>query len=88
MEFNLGKYKIKSDERQYIVYKQDFVKESKLTKAENIGKEKWTPIAYFTSLENALKFVPQEVIRSNDDISIVMDKLEQIEAIIKGFTKE
>lgn len=83
MILNLGEYKIETDEYQYILYKKGYVKESRFTKPENVGKEKWTVIGYFTTLEYALKLVPQDIIRTNDDIFIIMEKLKQIEAIIK-----
>lgn len=62
---------------------QKIVEDSKLTKKENLGKEYWQPIAYCTSFESALKFVPQQVLRSNHDILVIKDKLEQIENFIK-----
>ena len=39
MKINIGDYKIETDERQFIVKAKTIVKESKMTKAENVGKE-------------------------------------------------
>lgn len=83
MEFNLSDYKITTDERQYILYKRGVIQDSERTKAHNVGREKWTPIAHFTRLECALKFIPQNVIKTNDDLCVVMDKLNAIEWILK-----
>lgn len=82
MKINIGDYLIETDERQFIVKAKKVVEESRLTKQENIGKEYYQPIAYCTSLNSALKFIPQQVLRSNDDITIIMDKLKQIEVDI------
>lgn len=68
MKIKLGDYLIESDERQYIVKIKKIVEESRLTKKENIGNEYWQPIAYCTTFDSALKFVPQQALRSNDDI--------------------
>lgn len=84
MKINIGDYLIETDERQFIVKAKKTVEESRFTKEENIGKEYYQPIAYCTSLNSALKFVPQQVLRSNDDILVIKEKLEQIEADIKA----
>ena len=83
MKINIGDYQITSDSLQFIVSKKGIVQESRLTKAENVGNETIKPIAYCTKFDEALKFVPQDVLRSNDDINIIMDKLNQIHEDIK-----
>lgn len=87
MKIKVGDYLIESDERQYIVKVKKIVEESRLTKKENIGNEYWQPIAYCTTFDSALKFVPQQALRSNDDISVVIDKLTQIERDIKAINE-
>lgn len=84
MKLNIGDYLIETDERQFIVKAKKTVEESRFTKEENIGKEYYQPIAYCTSLHSALKFVPQQVLKSNADIIVIKEKLEQIEADIKA----
>ncbi|GAA0107349.1 hypothetical protein [Clostridium tertium] len=84
MKINIGDYFIETDERQFIVKAKKIVEESRLAKKENIGKEYWQPIAYCTTFNSALKFVSQQALRSNDDISVVIDKLTQIERDIKA----
>ena len=83
MKLKIGDYLIETDERQFIVKTKKVVEESRLAKEENIGKEYWQPVAYCITLDSALKFIPQQVIRSNNDVSIIIGKLEQIEEIIK-----
>lgn len=83
MKINVGEYQITSDNLQFIVSRKNIVKEGVFTKEENIGKETWKPIAYCTKFEEALRFVPQDVLKSNDDINIIMDKLNEIKAIIE-----
>lgn len=88
MNLNIGDYLIETDERQYTVKIKKVVEEGINTKEENIGKEYWQSIGYFGTLKSALKFIPQQAIRSNDDISIIMDKLSQIERDIKAIDKQ
>ena len=84
MKINIGDYQITTDEKQFVVSKKSIVQEGRLTKAENIGKENYKPIAYCTTFNSALKFIPQQVLRDNDDILVIEEKLKEIEAIIKG----
>ena len=87
MKINIGDYLIETDERQFIVKAKKRVEESRFTKEENIGKEIYKPIAYCTSFNSALKFVPQDILKCNNEISIIMDKLKQIEADINALPK-
>ena len=50
-------------------------------------KDLYKTYAYCTTLSTALKFIPQQAIRDNDDISVVIDKLTQIERDIKAIDK-
>ncbi len=80
MKIKLGDYFIETDERQYKVKKY-------------IGKDKdkndlYKTYAYCTTLSGTLKFIPQQAIRDNDDISVVLDKLTQIEQDIKAITND
>ncbi|WP_455794675.1 hypothetical protein [Clostridium butyricum] len=83
MKINIGEYQITTDTLQFVVNKKTTIKESRFTKAENIGKEVFKPIAYCTTFESALKFIPQDVSRCNDEILVISEKLEQIKGIIK-----
>jgi hypothetical protein len=84
MEIKVGDYKVRTDSLQFIVEGRTIIQEGRLTKAENVGKERWQPVAYCTKLEDALKFIPQKVFRDNEDINIIKGKLEQIQADIKA----
>ncbi len=76
MKVKIGDYFIESDERQYKVkFYMGVDKE---------GNDTYKTLAYCTSIHSALKFVPQSVLKSNDDISIILKKLEQIHADIKA----
>lgn len=83
MKINIGDYQITSDNLQFIVSRKNIVKEGVFTKEENIGKETWKPIAYCGKFEEVLRFVPNDVLKTNDDIVIIKDKLDQIKADIK-----
>lgn len=84
MKINIGDYQITTDSLQFIVNKKFIIQESKFTKAENIGNEVYRPIAYCTTFNSALKFIPQQAIRDNDDIVAINEKLKEIEFVIKG----
>lgn len=79
MKIDIGNYRIISDERQFIIQSVGYVTESKVTKEENIGKEKTKNLAYYTSFKNALKYIANKIILDNDDIKIIMDKLNELE---------
>lgn len=80
-------YMICTDERQFIVQQKKIVQDSKLTKKENIGKEYWEDIAYCPSLKYALKFLYKKVLLDNDDLTVILSKLDGIENKIKEFLK-
>src|SRR5471030_1305365 len=84
MNMTIGDYKIETDNIQFIVKSKKITEEGRMTKEENVGKETWKAIAYPTTFDSALKFIPQQVIRDNNDISVIKDKLEQISADIKA----
>ena len=87
MKINIGDYQITSDNVQFIVNKKNIVKEGVFTKEENIGKEVYKPIAYCGKFEDALKFIPNDMLKTNDDIVIIKDKLDQIQEDIKAITE-
>lgn len=80
MKIKLGDYFIETDERQFKVKKY-------LGKDKDGEKDLYKTYAYCTILSTALKFIPQQAIRDNDDISVVIDKLTQIERDIKAIDK-
>ena len=83
MKINIGDYSITSDNLQFIVSRKNIVKEGVFTKEENIGKEVYKPIAYCCKFQEALSYIPNDVLKTNDDINIIKDKLDQIKADIE-----
>ena len=83
MKITIGDYLIETDERQFIVKVMGIVGDDEEIKEENRGKKYWKPIAYCTTFAGALSFIPQQVIRSNDDIEVIKQKLDQIDRDIK-----
>lgn len=79
MKIKLGDYFIETDERQYKV--------KKYIGKDKDGKDLYKSIAYCTQLCETLKFIPQQVVRSNDDISVILSKLNEIEQEIKAIDK-
>lgn len=80
MKISIGDYFIETDERQFKVKKY-------LGKDKDGEKDLYKTYAYCTTLSTAIKFIPQQVIRENDDISVVIDKLSKIERDIKAIDK-
>lgn len=81
MKINIGDYLIETDERQFVVKINKTVTDKE---SENYGQQYAQNLACCTTLNSALKFIPQQVLRSNDDITVIKEKLEQIKADIKG----
>ncbi|EHR9039721.1 hypothetical protein [Clostridium perfringens] len=79
MKIDIGDYRIISDERQFIIQSVGYVTESKVTKKENIGKEKTKNLAYYVSFKNALKYLANKIILDNGDTKIILDKLNELE---------
>lgn len=79
MNIKVGNYLIESDSLQFIV------KEKKIKQdGEKKGEEYFVNKGYCCKFEDVLKFVCDEVLRSNDDISLILDKLTQIQADIQA----
>ncbi|EJO5347168.1 hypothetical protein NRP93_001241 [Clostridium botulinum] len=80
-------YRVKTDSRQFVVQKRKVVQAGRFTKEENIGKEYWEDEAYCTSLNFALKLLRRKVLLDNDDLKVIVNKLNQLESKIDEFTK-
>ena len=87
MKIDIGDYRIISDERQFIIQSVGYVTESKVTKEENIGKEKTKNLAYYTKFKSALKYLANKIVLDNDDIKIILDKLNEHERRIDEMEK-
>ena len=83
MRATIGKFIIESDSRQYVVYERCIVNVETATKEENIGKEYNKPIGYFNHLEEAYKFIGERTVKTNDDVEIILNKLQEIINCIK-----
>ena len=81
MNIKIGDYQIASDERQFVVKEAKKVTDKE---SENYGKDYMQNVAYCTSFDSALRFIPQQVLRSNNDMTVIKDKLNQIQADIKA----
>ncbi|MCW6124741.1 hypothetical protein [Clostridium sporogenes] len=80
-------YRIKTDSRQFVVQKKKVVQAGRLTKEENIGKEYWEDEAYCTTFNFALKLLRKKILLDNDDLKVIVNKLNQLESKIDEFTK-
>ena len=88
MKIDIGAYRIISDERQFIIQSVGYVTESKVTKKENIGKEKTKNLAYYRSFKNVLKYLANKIVLDNDDTKIILDKLNELERKIDNMEEK
>lgn len=88
MNFDLGEYRIKKDERQFIIQSKRIVEEGKRTKEENIGKEVYKNLAYYTTFKGAVKYLSNRIILDNNDINTVINKLNSLEKKIESLNNE
>ncbi len=79
-------YRVKTDNRQFVVQKRKVVQAGRFTKEENIGKEYWEDEAYCTTLNFALKLLRKKVLLDNDDLKVIINKLDELENKIDEFT--
>ena len=84
MQIKIGDYIIISDERQYVIKEKRVVEAGALTKEENVGKEYYQSVGYFTDFKSALKFIPDKAIKSSDEVQEIISKLNDIHADIKA----
>jgi len=87
MVLDFGKYKIVTDDRQFIVQEKRVVQEGQFTKEENIGKEYEVDLGYYSNLNSALNSLPKRILLTNDDLQVISRELKLIESKIKEFTK-
>ncbi len=87
MKLDLGDYRIESDERQFIVQAKSVIREGKLTKEENVGKEIFKTVAYMPTLPMCLKFIGNKIVLDNDDINTIKDKLDSLRKEISKLNK-
>lgn len=87
MILQFDNYKIKTDERQFIVQRKKIIQDSKFTKTENVGKEVWEDYRYYSSLETALKFLGKSVLLQNDDVVVIKAKIDELQGKIEEFIK-
>ncbi len=84
MNIKVGDYQVTSDNMQFVVSRKSIIKDGTFTNSENIGKETSKVIGYMEKFDQALKFIPNDVIKDNDDINIIMDKLNAIQTDIQA----
>lgn len=84
MKLNLGDYKIESDSNCFILKAKKVVQESKLTKEENIGEERWVTVGYFSQVDKLLEAVPRQILLDNDDLKEISKKLGVLSIKIGG----
>ncbi|MBZ9622866.1 hypothetical protein G9F71_008370 [Clostridium sp. FP2] len=81
-----GNFQIETDDRQFIVQKKKIVQAGRMTKPENIGKESFEDIGYYTKLKNALNAICDQIVLDNDDLKVIIEKLAELKTEISKMT--
>jgi len=87
MKLDLGEFQVSTDSMQYIVSKKKTIKESRLTKKENIGKETLETVGYYSTLKGALKGIGNQIMLDNDNLQDILNKLAELNKSIDAMTK-
>jgi hypothetical protein len=88
---NLGKnYKLESDTLNVTLLERRVVKRETSRSKLGIGEEYWKPIAYFSSLRNALTYLmDREVCKTGlKDVKEILDKLNEVETVIRNAVRK
>ena len=90
MKADLGDYLISSTkgDLSLTLYRKEKIQACKFTNEENIGKEKLVEIGSFGSLFFLFKAVSKYIVIDNEDLSTIIDKLNEIELITKEIQRE
>lgn len=81
-----GSYKVTSDERQFILQTKRITKAGKLTLPENVGKETWSDLGYYTKLQSVLKAAGDQVVLDNKELPVIIKKLRELQSEISKIT--
>ena len=81
-----GNFQIETDEKQYILQKKKITQEGRFTKPENVGKESFEDIGYYTKLKYVLSAIGEHIILDNDDLKDIVKKLKELSVEISKMT--
>jgi hypothetical protein len=81
-----GNFQIETDDRQYILQKKKVIQEGRFTKPENVGKESFEDIGYYTKLKYVLSAIGEQIILDNDDLKDIVKKLNELSIEISKIT--
>ena len=87
VEFKNG-FRITSDSLQFIVEQKKVIKESRLTKPENVGKEVYTHVAFCPKIDQALRAIGNQICLDIDGLQDIKIALNSLEKEITAMSKE
>lgn len=87
VKLKVGGYLIESDSMQFIVKESRIAGTGDDVKEENRGKEYWTNPKYIVKFCDVIKYITDQVLRTNDDMDEILDRLEQINLSISALEK-
>lgn len=83
MKFELRDFLIESDSFCYTLYKKEKRKKTtvagKTTAPEKVGEEILVQVGYFPTIDSAMRRMGDSVVKENDDIEVVIEKLDNLE---------
>lgn len=87
MKLQVGEFLIESDSLQFIIKERKVYGTGEDVKTENRGKEYYTNPKYVVKFCDVLKYITDQVLRTNEDMDVILDKLELINKSIKELEK-
>lgn len=81
-----GKYRIETDDNQFIVQERRIVQKAIEGKTDNIGKPYYKDIAYCGNFESSLNHITNRAFMNNDDIQDVIKEIKTLQKEIKNLS--
>ena len=75
---------IVSDPTSWTLQRRSVVQDSDKAKVDNIGKERWNDVGYYTSLTNAFKALVDLRIKPAHGVNGVVKKLDELHELIEN----
>ena len=85
VEFKNG-FRITSDSLQFIVEQKRVIKESRLTKSENVGKTVYSHVAFCPKIDQALRAIANQLCLDIDGLQDIKIALNSLEIEIKAMS--
>jgi hypothetical protein len=82
MKLQVGEFLIESDSLQFVVKERRIAQEGK-----NKGEEYYTNPKYIVRFVDVIKYITDQILRTNDDMNEILNKLKQINLSISALER-